>query len=183
MSYPTQKMGAVTECHNDTKCRTPKSVQMPQSQTQSVGDNPHLSSVANPCHHEVAYSGNLSEYVNTLRQHRRDAKAEQIRQLFPTPLSYAEWQLERQIQVSCPNFGRTNLSSLQNLVILGHGAIAKLAHRQALTALRQAYQTQNTVSAHSVLGKVVWYKMFCRLAFWLFPQAYQYSPIIKFFKQ
>lgn len=178
-----QKMDVSTECHNDTKYHTPKTAQMPQTQTQSADDSPHPSSVANLYHREVAYSGNLSECVNTLRRQRRDAKAKQIHQLFPTPLAYDKWELKRQIQVSCPNFGQTNLSSLQNLMILGHCAVAKLAYRQALTALRQAYQTQSAVSARQALDMVGWYRVFCVLAYHLYPNAYQYSPIIKAFKQ
>lgn len=180
MSYHQPKTGVESD---NAKCHTPKTAQKPQCQEQSTNDNPHLSLGANPCRREVAYNGNLSERVSILRQRRRDVGVKRFRRVYPTALSYDERGLAYQIHQSLPNFGQTNPTTLQGLMILVHQTVAKLAHRQALHALRQAYRKQRMVSVRQVLETVGWYEMFCVWAYRLYPNAYQYSPIIKFFKQ
>lgn len=182
MFYPHQQKTDDLPHGNNAMCHMPKNSQMHQPQEQSKSDNPHPSSAVNPCHHAVAYNGDLSELVNILQQRKNDARVKRFRQIFPTGLFCVEYALGYQIRLSCPNFGKTNLSTVQNLICVVHGAIAKLAHRQALHAIRQAYPTQNKVSAHQALQMVGWYGVFCRLAYRLCPSAYRFSPIIRLFK-
>lgn len=166
-------------CPQTPKCHSTQNGQEPQYLQTAFGGSHDVSGLASTCHDEAERNEHQHELLNTLRKHRHERAVERYRQMFPTKLAFAEYELGCQIQQSLTNYPSASLSIFHKSWILVHRAVAKLAHRQALHALHQAYQTQKEVSAHLAWEKVGWYKKFCYFSYRLFPKIYRYSYLIK----